>query len=343
MQRIRWAWGVGLVGLGLTAAAAPAGAAPVGPERQDEQVAGGDVLGDASEDPCAERARSEAAEDPEDAGEETAGPRLELAPGRSPTQLGYAVRISGGAPRGCALVTLARDGAELRRSFVPLDERGCAEIVERNASPGGPIRVAAAIPPAPGTSPARAAIRAAKLDLTPPPGTLMGPGDVVICEIMKDPTFVSDSAGEWFEVRNRTTQPIDMEGWTITDAGSNSHVIHGTGSGVWILPRQYFVFGINADPNLNGGIQVHYKYSSFTLSNGADEIRLSDAAGNLVDVVSYDDGIFWPDEPGKSLNLSRSQVDSLLNDDGGNWCPALTPILGSFDFGTPRVANNNCL
>jgi hypothetical protein len=170
----------------------------------------------------------------------------------------------------------------------------------------------------------------------------MLPGDVVICEIMKDPTFVSDSVGEWFEVRNRTSLPIDLEGWTIADAGSNSHVIHNNGAGVWLMPRQYFVFGINSDTNVNGGIVVNYKYASFTLANGADEIRLIDTQGNLVDVVSYDDGIFWPDVPGKTLSLSRPKVDSILNDDGANWCPALTPILGSFDFGTPRVANNNC-
>ena len=68
----------------------------------------------------------------------------------------------------------------------------------------------------------------------------------------------------------------------------------------------------------------------------------TDPAGNVVDAVSYDDGIFWPDEAGKSLNLSRSQIDAGLNDDGGNWCSALSAFPGGFDFGTPRLANNNC-
>src|SRR5688572_8311374 len=217
MQRIRWTWGVGLLGLGLTVAAAPARELP------DEKLVAG-----AAQDFGAEQQQQE------DLFEEdvTAGPSLEVELGRSPTQLGYAIRISGGAPRAYALVTLSRDDVAPRRSLVALDEHGAVKIVERNASPGGVLRVAAAIPPPLGTSPASLAIRSASLSLsggTTPPANLMLPGDVAICEIMKDPSFVSDALGEWFEVRNRSMQAIDMEGWTITDAGSNSHVIHGTG------------------------------------------------------------------------------------------------------------------
>jgi hypothetical protein len=88
---------------------------------------------------------------------------------------------------------------------------------------------------------------------------------------------------------------------------------------------------------------VGYRYSSFTLSNGADAIQLLDASGALVDAVAYDDGIFWPDAAGKSLSLNRALVDVGLNDDGANWCAALSPMsASSSDFGTPRLANNVC-
>jgi hypothetical protein len=339
MRRNRWTWGVGLAGLcAVVAGVTSAQDGEAGISREDAglveagRVEAGRVEAGLVEAGLVDAGRVDAA-----------GPRLEIELGRSPTQVGFAVRIAGGAPHARALLSLSTAGGAAARSFVALDERGEARIVQRNASPASGIRVACAIP-RPGASPSRVAVRTATFDLDAPPAAvaLAAPGDVVICEIMKDPQFVSDSAGEWFELRNRSTQPIDLEGWTISDAGSNSHVIQNGGNGLWLQPRQYLVLGANADPNLNGGIHVHYRYSNFTLANGADEIRLGDASGNLVDVVAYDDGIFWPDEAGKSLSLSRSRIDATLNDDGANWCSALSPIPNSFDFGTPRLANNNC-
>jgi hypothetical protein len=268
-------------------------------------------------------------------------PSLAIEYGRSPTQWGFAIDIRGGAPFGSARLALSADGGPECAALVALDERGAARIVRRNDRFDREVRVSCTLAAADGSR----AERSATIDpasAAPSASTLAAPGQVVICEIMKDPANVADSAGEWFEIMNRTNQPIDLEGWTITDAGTNSHTIHGT-NGVWLPPRSYFVLGINADPLLNGGIQVGYRYSSFTLANGADEIRLTDATGVLVDVVAYDDGIFWPDEPGKSLTLSRALIDAGLNDDGANWCSALYPVSSAnADFGTPRVANNNC-
>jgi hypothetical protein len=175
------------------------------------------------------------------------------------------------------------------------------------------------------------------------PLAIVGTASIVITEIMKDPSFVTDSAGEWFEVFNLTSAPINVEGWKIKDSGTNTHTIHAT-NGVWIPQRSYFVFGLNSTLSTNGGIPVGYKYStSFSLGNGADDIQLVDAAGVLVDAVSYDDGIFWPDESGKSISLNRALVDPVANDDGSNWCSALTPVSSSnTDLGTPKRANNTC-
>ena len=50
------------------------------------------------------------------------------------------------------------------------------------------------------------------------------PGDLVITEIMKDPSG-SDTIGEWFEIHNTGPTPVDIEGWTIQDNDFDSHVI----------------------------------------------------------------------------------------------------------------------
>ena len=49
------------------------------------------------------------------------------------------------------------------------------------------------------------------------PALAADPGDVVINEIMQNPSAVGDTDGEWFELYNPTGSDIDIEGWTIAD------------------------------------------------------------------------------------------------------------------------------
>ena len=285
-----------------------------------------------------------AAVDPQPMEEELgadAGPRFELALGRSTIQRGFALDIAGGTPHGWALLSLQRAGAPVERRLVGLDESGAARILQRNHELDEALTVTCAIPGASGTA-SRTLLVPASSQIPLTPNHVLATGDLVISEIMKDPTTVTDSAGEWIELRNLTASPINLEGWKLTDAGSNSHTIHGT-NGVWVPARSYYLLGINADPATNGGIAIDYKYSSFSLGNGADDVRLSDPTGLLVDAVAYDDGIFWPDSAGKSISLERALVDAALNDDGNNWCDALNAIsITNADTGTPRRANNVC-
>ena len=52
-------------------------------------------------------------------------------------------------------------------------------------------------------------------------------GDVIVTEIMKNPSAVNDSEGEYFEVYNTTGADIDMQGWDITDADGDSRAAPG--------------------------------------------------------------------------------------------------------------------
>jgi hypothetical protein len=277
-------------------------------------------------------------------------PSFTLAIGRSPTQAGFALDIAGGVPHGWAQLTLQASTSQVGSApatteLVALDSNGAARVLERNYAIESEVLATCTIPKL-GASVGSAAKLTATIPAgwqMPNPGLLVAAGDIVITEIMKDPSFVTDANGEWFEVFNRTTAPINVEGWKIKDSGSNSHTIHNT-NGVWIPQRSYFVFGVNSTTTTNGGIAVNYKYSSsFTLSNAADDIQLVDPNGVTVDAVAYDDGIFWPDDAGKSLNVNRAMVDAGLNDDGANWCSALTPVSATnTDLATPRRANNVC-
>lgn len=295
-------------------------------------------------------------------------PQLRLDLGRSLTRAGFALELSGGRPHSWAQVELRGERGERASQLVRLDERGAARVLQLGHTASAPLEAWALVAPpferpgGPGPSPSRNWMRTPSVQIPSAAGALAqswaasgggapsspfaasssGASGLVITEVMKDPTQVSDNAGEWFEVRNLGSVSIDVSGWTIRDAGSNVHVIPAA-TPLLIPARSYFVFGINADPALNGGVTVGYKYSSFTLSNGADAIQLLDTSGALVDAVAYDDGIFWPDAAGKSLSLNRALVDVGLNDDGANWCDALSSMsASSSDFGTPRLANNVC-
>jgi cysteine-rich repeat protein len=164
-------------------------------------------------------------------------------------------------------------------------------------------------------------------------------GDIIITEIMYDPSSVEDKLGEWFEVYNTTSDDINMNGWVLRDSKKDYHVIASNG-GLWVPASDYAVLGINSDVLTNGGVGVDYKYSNFGLSNTMDDI-LIEWNGEEIDYVEYDGGVDYPKASGSSLNLNKSSYSVQDNDFAENWCVSDTP-LGNGDKGTPGSANIEC-
>ncbi len=170
--------------------------------------------------------------------------------------------------------------------------------------------------------------------VTEPP--VANPGDIVINEIMQNPSAVSDANGEWFELYNTTAGPIDLDGWAITDNDSDIHVIDNGGP-LLIDAGGFLVLAANADPATNGGVPVDYAYGSeLTLANGADELVLVSTDSLEIDRVEWDGGTLFPDPNGASMALLATNLN---NNDGTNWCEAMT-LYGDGDFGTPGAAND---
>lgn len=165
-------------------------------------------------------------------------------------------------------------------------------------------------------------------------------GDVIITEIMNNPSAVSDSDGEWFEVYNTTDEAIDLDSMIFTEGDGSTPVTVDNGGPLMIMPGAYLVFGLNADEATNGGVTVDYVYSGFTLGNGSDEIVLVLGANEL-DRVEYDNGATFPDPTGFSMNLDPSAFDFMANNNGANWCFGTAPY-GAGDLGTPGAANTAC-
>ncbi|QBY01230.1 ExeM/NucH family extracellular endonuclease [Rhodophyticola sp. CCM32] len=158
--------------------------------------------------------------------------------------------------------------------------------------------------------------------------------ELVITEIMQNPSAVSDANGEYFEIFNAGASSVDINGWTISDAGSDNHMIDNGGP-LTIAPGEYLVLGANSDQASNGGVAVDYEYSGVTLANGDDEIILTDGDGVEIDRVAYDGGPDFPDPTGASMELIATDLD---NDVGANWTTA-TDAFGDGDLGTPGAEN----
>lgn len=161
------------------------------------------------------------------------------------------------------------------------------------------------------------------------------PGDVIVTEIMQNPSAVSDGSGEFFEVYNTTASTINLDGWVIKDKDNDSHTIDNGGT-LNINAGEYIVLSINSDSSTNGGVTAAYEYSGMFQSNSSDEIILVEN-GVTIDSVAWDNGSTFPDPNGKSMELLDVNSD---NNVGANWAEALSAWTGSAgDFGSPGAQN----
>jgi len=167
-------------------------------------------------------------------------------------------------------------------------------------------------------------------------------GDLIITEVMQNPSQSDDEYGEYVEVYNDSGSDITIcGGWSLEDADSDMDEI--TGGPYTIGSGDYFVFGADSDTSRNGNYTPDYDYdhSSFVLANGNDEVIIV-FDGTTIDEIEYDDGDTFPDPTGQSMNLDPDSRDATDNDDGDNWCETNFSSYGSGDLGTPGDANEEC-
>lgn len=166
-------------------------------------------------------------------------------------------------------------------------------------------------------------------------------GELIITEVMYNPDIVTDTAGEWLEIYNPGTDPINLNGWIIKDQGTDYYAFSDN---VIVMPGDHAVLCKNTNSATNGGIVCDAGYSSFTLGNTLDALIIARPDNSISDEVIYDASV----EPWKSLNnagyslqLDPDHYDSSDNDDGANWCNCAETIMGG-DYGTPGGANSEC-
>ncbi len=206
--------------------------------------------------------------------------------------------------------------------------------ISRISAPAGSnsARAALALALLVGASPARAATLSVSELIE---------GDLVITEVMADPSKVDDSRGEYFEIYNAAGDDVDLNGLELSDDGVDTYTIS---SSVVVAAGEKIVLGVNSDSTLNGGIPVVdavYTRSKFRFDNAADEIYLS-YGSTVIDSFKWGATTgFGASTSGVAFNLDVGHIDGEKNDRAYYWCDASTPY-GSGDLGTPGDDNDDC-
>jgi Ca2+-binding RTX toxin-like protein len=168
------------------------------------------------------------------------------------------------------------------------------------------------------------------------PATTVADGQLIISEIMYDPD-PSDFSAEWVEVHNTTGSAIDLQGLLLSESGRVDTIV----SSVVVAAGDQVVLCRDGNPAVNGGVTCDYDYDdNISFNNFADTVGLLNNDRTLIDEVPYDDGATFPAATGASISLDPAAFDSAANDDGSNWCLAITALGG--DWGTPGATNDPC-
>ncbi len=155
-----------------------------------------------------------------------------------------------------------------------------------------------------------------------------GARDVVINELMIDPSpVVGLPEAEFIELYNPTDKFFQLEDWAISDDDSPSA---SERFGAFILrPDSYVIICDDADESLFTGFGYVIAVSNLgALTNSGDDVVLSDAAGSIIDALSYTDA--------PSDGVAYEHINPLL------------PCQGTFNYaastdeegGTPGAVNS---
>ncbi len=164
-------------------------------------------------------------------------------------------------------------------------------------------------------------------------------GELLITEVMYDPTSLSDTEGEWFEVFNNSGRAIDLNQLVIRRNNTESHVITG---GMILEPGSYGILSRTA------GAVAGNKYvygTAITLTNTGAVLSICNFGtdgtdGSVICAVDYGQADF-PGASGASVCLDPAKynpTDIVLS---SSWCVSKTPY-STGDMGTPGLVNDSC-
>lgn len=159
-------------------------------------------------------------------------------------------------------------------------------------------------------------------------------GSLIVSEI----NFNSDSStnsGDWFELYNTSTNPVDLTDWRVRDMSMSNFFNFPDNT---VITGNAYLVVVNDVAQFTArypGVSNYVGQMNFNFGNAGDQIRLFDDDNVLQYSVTYDDTLAWPrgaDGEGRTLELANYSANP---NDGNNWFDGCM-------FGSPGVAYQPC-
>ena len=137
------------------------------------------------------------------------------------------------------------------------------------------------------------------------------------------------NSGDWTEIYNRQSDPVDLSGWKLKDSNPENEYVISQGT---VIPANgYLVICEDISSFVSAfSYLIHYRGNTgFGFKNDDEVIKLLNAEDELVDSVHYTDKYPWPENAGGngfSLILKNTDLD---NDKAENWTTSLKATPGS--------------
>jgi hypothetical protein len=173
-----------------------------------------------------------------------------------------------------------------------------------------------------------------------PQSGAVGYGELLITEIMYDPSALSDTDGEWFEIYNNSDHTVNLQNLILGRDDVNRHTLIDP---IELLPGAFFVF---TRSDLATDVINEYNYGSdIVLPNTGAVLSIFNEGtetdpGTLIFSVNYG-GENFPDFSGASISLNPNMFNATAAILGTSWCTS-TSVYSSGDFGTPGLVNDLC-
>ena len=165
-------------------------------------------------------------------------------------------------------------------------------------------------------------------------------GEILITEIMYDPSALSDTEGEWFEIYNNSGRTLNLQNLVLTRDDLNRHVITES---IELPPAGYYVF--QRTIQATGATNSYVYGSAITLSNTGATLAVynegpESAPGSLIFSVNYGESNF-PAGSGSSIILDPLNLNATSALSGSFWCVSSSSY-STGDLGTPGSVNDAC-
>jgi hypothetical protein len=173
-----------------------------------------------------------------------------------------------------------------------------------------------------------------------PPSGDIGYGELLITEIMYNPSALSDTEGEWFEIYNNSNRIVNLQNLVLGRDDVNRHIITDS---IELAPASYYV--LSRTPQATDAINEYVYGTDISLTNTGAVLSIFNAGtetepGELIFSVNYG-GTGFPDLPGASISLNPDLTNAADAITGNSWCTA-TSMYNTGDLGTPGTINDSC-